>query len=65
MQIGVKAILIGLTGGVTGGLVDIDGEIIMVSCMVYFLKFKQHAAHATSLAAMMPLAIISAAVYNS
>lgn len=60
-----KAILIGALAGVTGGLLGIGGAIVMVPCMVNFLGFSQHSAHATSLAVVIPGALISALVYKS
>lgn len=61
----VKAMLIGGAGGIGAGLIGIGGGIIMVPCMVSFLGLSQHEAHATSLAAIAPLAVLSAVVYNS
>ncbi len=61
----IIAIFVGISGGVAAGLIGIGGGIIMVPCMVSFLGLSQHIAHATSLAAIAPLAIISAAIYNN
>lgn len=61
----LKAVLIGVLGGTVGGLLGIGGTIIMVPCMVYFLGVSQHSAHATSLAVVIPGAVMSAFVYNS
>jgi len=65
MKSEIKALLIGGAGGIGAGLIGIGGGIIMVPCMVSFLGLSQHEAHATSLAAIAPLAVISAIVYNS
>ncbi len=59
-----KALLIGFVGGVTGGLLGIGGSIILVPLMVHFLGVSQHMAHATSLAVIIPGAIVSAFVYR-
>ena len=60
-----KAVLIGAVGGAVGGLLGIGGAIILVPCMIYFLGVSQHSAHATSLAIVIPGAVMSAFVYNS
>jgi uncharacterized protein len=60
-----KAVSIGALAGAMGGLLGIGGAIIMVPCMVYFLSFSQHSAHATSLAVIIPGAVMGALVYNS
>ncbi len=60
-----KAILIGVLGGTVGGLLGIGGAIVIVPCLVYFLGLSQHSAHATSLAVIIPGAVMSAFVYNS
>lgn len=61
----IKSISIGIAGGIGAGLIGIGGGIIMVPCMISFLGLSQHKAQATSLAAIAPLALISALVYNS
>lgn len=61
----IKAVVIGIVTGIAAGLLGIGGAIIMVPCMVYFLGIGQHSAHATSLAVIVPGAIMSAVVYNS
>ena len=61
----IKATLIGGAGGIGAGLIGIGGGIIMVPCMVSFLGLSQYEAHSTSLAAIVPLAVLSAIVYNS
>jgi len=60
----VKALLIGFAGGVVGGLLGIGGAIILVPLMVSFLGVSQHMAHATSLAVIIPGAVVSALVYK-
>ncbi|GMA98533.1 sulfite exporter TauE/SafE family protein [Pelosinus sp. IPA-1] len=64
MEKKIKAILIGLLGGLAGGLVGIGGGIIMVPLMLYYLGFSQHAANATSLAAIVPISVIGASIYG-
>ncbi|MDP3981902.1 MAG: sulfite exporter TauE/SafE family protein [Chlamydiota bacterium] len=46
--------VIGLLAGMMGGLMGIGGGLIMVPALVYVLKFNQHLAQGTSLAAMIP-----------
>ena len=47
-------ILIGACAGFASGFFGIGGGIILVPCLVYFCKFSQHQAVATSLAIMLP-----------
>ncbi|MDP4144068.1 MAG: sulfite exporter TauE/SafE family protein [Bacillota bacterium] len=61
----IKSISIGVAGGIGAGLIGIGGGIIMIPCMISFLGLSQHKAQATSLAAIAPLAVVSAAVYSS
>lgn len=61
----LKTIAIGILAGIASGLLGIGGAIIMVPCMVHFLDLPQHSASATSLAVVIPGAIISAVVYHS
>jgi len=65
MKYEIKAISVGIAGGLGAGLIGIGGGIIMIPCMISFLGVSQHKAHATSLAAIAPLAVMSAAVYSS
>lgn len=61
----VKTMLIGFAAGIASGLLGIGGAIIMVPGMVYSLGLSQHMANATSLAVVIPGAVVSAAVYRS
>lgn len=47
-------ILIGACAGFASGFFGIGGGLILVPCLVYFCKFNQHQAVATSLAIMLP-----------
>jgi uncharacterized membrane protein YfcA len=46
-------IAIGLAAGVLAGLFGIGGGILIIPLLVYAAKFTQHAAHGTSLAALL------------
>lgn len=61
----IKSVSIGIAGGIGAGLIGIGGGIIMIPGMILFLDLSQHKSQATSLAAIAPLALISAIVYNS
>ncbi len=50
----VIAAVIGVCAGVLGGLLGIGGAVIMIPLIVFFLKFSQHMAQGTALAAMIP-----------
>ncbi len=51
------AALIGILGGVLAGLFGVGGGLIMVPLLVGWLHLDQKTAHATSLAAVVPIAI--------
>jgi uncharacterized membrane protein YfcA len=51
------AILIGLAGGVIAGLLGVGGGVLFVPGLVFFLGLDQHHAEATSLLAIVPVAI--------
>jgi len=53
----------GAIAGLTAGFLGIGGGILLVPLMVAFLGLTQHVAHGTSLAVIVPIAIISAIVY--
>jgi len=59
------AIAVGFVAGIASGLIGIGGGILLIPGMVYILGIQQHMAHATSLAVIIPGAIVSALVYHS
>ena len=54
----IGAIAIGLAGGVIAGLLGVGGGVLFVPGLVIFLNLNQHHAEATSLLAIVPVAII-------
>ena len=52
------AILIGLAGGVIAGLLGVGGGVLFIPGLVFFLGLSQHRAEATSLLAIVPVAIV-------
>lgn len=54
---------IGLFGGLLSGLFGIGGGIVMVPLLVIFARFNQRQAAATSLAAIVPTAVIGSITY--
>ena len=59
----IKTIIIGLVTGFFNGLFGAGGGSVLVPCMQRFLKVETHKSHATSIAIILPLTIISAFVY--
>lgn len=51
---------IGLVAGIMSGLLGVGGGVVMVPLLVTFAGFSQHRAHATSLAAIVPIAAVAA-----
>jgi len=54
----IGAIAIGLAGGVIAGLLGVGGGVLFVPGLVIFLGLDQHHAEATSLLAIVPVAIV-------
>jgi uncharacterized membrane protein YfcA len=52
------AIAIGLAAGVVAGLLGVGGGVLFVPGLVLFLSLGQHQAEATSLLAIVPVAIV-------
>jgi uncharacterized membrane protein YfcA len=52
------AIAIGLAAGVVAGLLGVGGGVLFVPGLVLFLGLGQHQAEATSLLAIVPVAIV-------
>ena len=58
-----KAIVIGLCAGTLSGMFGVGGGFIMVPMFVHWLGIEQRRAHATSLAAIIPIAATAASGY--
>jgi uncharacterized membrane protein YfcA len=54
----IGALAIGLVGGVVAGLLGVGGGVLFVPGLVLFLGLDQHHAEATSLLAIVPVAIV-------
>jgi uncharacterized membrane protein YfcA len=54
---------IGGIGGLAGGLLGVGGGFVMVPLQVLWSKTEQHKANGTSLAAILPIAVVAAATY--
>jgi uncharacterized membrane protein YfcA len=55
---------VGAVAGTMSGMFGVGGGILMVPAMVLLLGFDQHRAHATSLAAIVPIAAVGAVVFG-
>jgi uncharacterized membrane protein YfcA len=60
----IGAIVIGLAGGVIAGLLGVGGGVLFVPGLVIFLDLTQHQAEATSLLAIVPVALVGAVVQD-
>jgi uncharacterized membrane protein YfcA len=58
------AVVIGLAGGVIGGLMGLGGGVVFVPGLVIFLGLSQQQAEATSLLAIVPVAIAGALAHD-
>ena len=54
------AILVGLVAGMVAGMLGVGGGILFVPALVVFLDFTQLRAEATSLVAILPVALVGA-----
>jgi uncharacterized protein len=54
----IWAILIGLVAGLLAGLLGVGGGVLFVPGLVIFVGLTQHEAEATSLLAIIPVAIV-------
>jgi uncharacterized membrane protein YfcA len=54
----VLAMLLGLAGGAVGGLLGVGGGILFVPALTIFLGASQLVGEATSLAAIVPMALV-------
>lgn len=58
-----QPVAIGVAGGLAAGLLGVGGGVIIVPLLVANLAITQRNAHAISLAAIIPAAIVGAVVY--
>ena len=58
-----KLLSVGLVAGLLSGLLGVGGGIVIVPMLVLVAGFSQHAAHVTSLVAVIPIAGVAAAAY--
>jgi uncharacterized protein len=56
----IGAIAIGVAAGIVAGLLGVGGGVLFVPGLVIFLNLGQHQAEATSLLAIVPVAIVGA-----
>jgi len=56
---------IGVVAGLSSGLFGVGGGILIVPLFIYLLKLDQKRAHATSLAAVVPIALVGAWGYGT
>ncbi len=59
----LKTAIIGILTGFANGLFGAGGGTIVVPCMERFLKIEEHKAHATAIAVILPLCILSMFIY--
>lgn len=59
----VRTVLVGIAAGFLSGLFGVGGGILVVPALVLVLGFDQRAAHGTSLAAVLPVAMASLGGY--
>jgi uncharacterized protein len=54
----IGAIAVGLAAGAVAGLLGVGGGVLFVPGLVFFVGLEQHQAEATSLLAIVPVAIL-------
>ncbi len=55
---------IGLASGLANGLFGAGGGSLLVPCMQRFLRTETHKSHATAIAVILPISIVSIFVYR-
>lgn len=64
MNVTMTKILTGFMVGVLSGLLGVGGGVFMVPIMVGWFGFTQHIAQATSLAMIIPTALVGSVIYS-
>jgi uncharacterized membrane protein YfcA len=54
----IGAVVIGLAAGIIAGLLGVGGGVLFVPGLVFFVGLDQHHAEATSLLAIVPVALV-------
>jgi uncharacterized protein len=54
----------GASAGFLSGLFGVGGGLVMVPVLVLLVGMTQHRAHATSLAAIIPIAVVGAVIFG-
>ena len=57
-------IVAGIVAGLINGLFGGGGGMIVVPCLKYLLKYETGAAHATAIAVILPLSVLSGVFYT-
>jgi len=60
-----KLLLIGFITGLINGLFGSGGGTVLVPCLVFLMDVEDHKAHATAIAIILPLSILSSIIYYS
>lgn len=58
-----KTALIGIVTGLANGLFGSGGGTVVVPCMEKYLDIDAHKSHATAIAIILPLSVLSAIIY--
>jgi uncharacterized membrane protein YfcA len=58
-----KLLMIGFITGITNGLFGSGGGTVLVPCLVFLMDVEDHKAHATAIAIILPLSILSSIIY--
>jgi uncharacterized membrane protein YfcA len=58
-----KLMAIGLITGLINGLFGSGGGTVLVPCLVFLMDVEDHKAHATAIAIILPLSILSSIIY--
>lgn len=54
----LRPLAVGLAGGLASGLLGVGGGIVIVPLLVLWVGIEQRLAHAVSLAAILPIAVV-------
>jgi len=61
----IKYVIVGFVIGILSGLLGVGGGVFLVPVMVSLFAIPQHTAHGTSLAVVIPTAIVSSIIYGT